>query len=414
MVVIDHFSKFVEFHAINDSKAPAVADIIVNEWCCRYGIPEQILSDGGKQYQSTLLELVYDLLDIRKTKTTAFHPQCDGQSEKTIQTLKNMVRAYIDENQEDWDTHMHQFAFAYNSAVHASTQQTPFEMMFGRCPKIPIDLLYPNTEVLLREPILKEYQLINEVGEVTVLEDHSEIANINAPIVAKNYLIELRTKMRNCFATAETNRNIRMNKAKINHDRNIRRHIYHVGELVLTDHPRIKKGLSHGLALKLHGPFKIIAVNENKCDYFIQLAGAKKAKIYQVHQNRLAKYFHAGRPFTASDHSENKDEKENKKRTYNKNPDCQRWRRNIESIEKNPSDLSNKSSESTSTDEDSEHSEQHLNEQIQTNSDSSSFENSETASNSGSEIDRLTKTEKPIEQRKKYPVRTKRPIERFE
>ncbi|CAF0831300.1 unnamed protein product [Brachionus calyciflorus] len=67
--------------------------------------------------------------NIRRLKTTPFHPQCDGQSERTIQTIKNMIKAYIDVDQLNWDLCLNQLAFAFNSSVHASTNQTSFEMI---------------------------------------------------------------------------------------------------------------------------------------------------------------------------------------------------------------------------------------------------------------------------------------------
>ncbi|CAF1078247.1 unnamed protein product [Brachionus calyciflorus] len=87
---------------IKNTKANKAADVIINDWCCRYGISYGILSDQATQSQFKLLDLVYDHLDIKRLKTTPFHPQCDGQSERTVQTLKNMIKCYVDENQESW------------------------------------------------------------------------------------------------------------------------------------------------------------------------------------------------------------------------------------------------------------------------------------------------------------------------
>ena len=87
LVIVDHFTKYIQLHAISNTKAETIANIIVNDWICSLGVPEQILSDLGTQYQSKLLEAVYEYLDILKLKTTAFHPQCDGQSERTIRTV---------------------------------------------------------------------------------------------------------------------------------------------------------------------------------------------------------------------------------------------------------------------------------------------------------------------------------------
>jgi hypothetical protein len=190
IIIICHFTSFLQLYGIQNTQATTAANKIVEEWICRFGIMDQILSDGGKSYQSKLLEAIYEFLDIEKLKTTPFHPQCDGKSENVIKTVKEMITAYIDEDQEDWDLNLNKIAFAYNTSVHAMTGQTPFEMMFGRRPKIPIDLLIPNTNDLGREAILEEYKITNELGEITVVEDVQQTVTEQMPIVAQSYLNE--------------------------------------------------------------------------------------------------------------------------------------------------------------------------------------------------------------------------------
>ncbi|RNA39717.1 RNA-directed DNA polymerase (reverse transcriptase) domain containing [Brachionus plicatilis] len=89
------------------------------------------------------------------------------------------------------------------------------------------------------------------------------------------------------------NRNCRMDKAKLDHDRKIKKFEYNIGDYVLTDHPKLKKGLLHGLA-HYHGPFVVVGKNENNCDYLIKLASSPRSKVRQVHKNRLKYYFHSG------------------------------------------------------------------------------------------------------------------------
>ena len=72
------------------------------------------------------------LLDIHKTQAAAYHPQCDGISERFMRPLKAMISSYIAEQQKDWDHNLDQFAFAYNKSAHASTQYTPFFLIHGR------------------------------------------------------------------------------------------------------------------------------------------------------------------------------------------------------------------------------------------------------------------------------------------
>ena len=86
-------------------------------WFWIFGIPERILSDRGKEFRSKLIEVISSILDIERINTTPELPQCDVQSEKSVQQIKKMIRAYCDENQDSWDLGVTQLCFAYNSSV---------------------------------------------------------------------------------------------------------------------------------------------------------------------------------------------------------------------------------------------------------------------------------------------------------
>ena len=68
-----------------------------------FGIPERIFSDGGTQYRRKILEAVYEYLDIQGLKTTDFQPACKNQSERTVQTTKQMIKCHIEEDQDNWE-----------------------------------------------------------------------------------------------------------------------------------------------------------------------------------------------------------------------------------------------------------------------------------------------------------------------
>ena len=95
-------------------------------------------------------------------KTTPFHPQYNGQSERAVQTTKAMLRAHVDDNQSNWDQLLSKITFAYNTSEHTTTKTTPFKLQFGRKPMIPIDILIPNTNLHQREVILKEFITMDE------------------------------------------------------------------------------------------------------------------------------------------------------------------------------------------------------------------------------------------------------------
>ena len=100
-----------------------------------------------------------------------------------------MIKSYIDEEQLTWDENLSKYAYAYNTSEHEATKFTPFELMFGRKPKIPIDIFIPNFNNFNREPILKKYTMINENGVVDVLADPVDTIEKNLPMVANEYIL---------------------------------------------------------------------------------------------------------------------------------------------------------------------------------------------------------------------------------
>ncbi|RNA05786.1 hypothetical protein BpHYR1_003568 [Brachionus plicatilis] len=185
-----------------------------------------------------------------------------------------------------------------------------------------------------------------------------------------------------------------MDKAKLEHDRKIRKFEYKVGDYVLTDHPKLKKGHSHGLAHKYYGPFVIVGINENKVDYFIRLASSPRSKIKQIHKNRLKFYFHSG-PSLETIKEEHEDEPvQSHKRKYRKDPNNPRWTKSSTNprITVNSSDAESCSSTESSSASLTE------NEEIQTNS--KRLSNHSDSSSNGSQIKILKKTKPDASQSK--------------
>ena len=105
------------------------------EFISRHSVPTAILSDQGRNYESNLFREALDLLDCHKVRTSSYHPECDGLSERFNRTYLEMVRSLINENQDDWDEVVPKVCFTYRTATHATTKKTPFEMLYGRRPK---------------------------------------------------------------------------------------------------------------------------------------------------------------------------------------------------------------------------------------------------------------------------------------
>ena len=141
LVVIDNFTKYLELFPIKDGTAVTIADKLANEYIPRNGAPEQLHTDQGENLNAKVVIDVCDILQTCKTRTTPFHPQSDGATERVIQTVNVMLSKVVSENQKDWDTKLGSVVMAYNSTVHESTGFTPYFLEHGREMRLPADFI---------------------------------------------------------------------------------------------------------------------------------------------------------------------------------------------------------------------------------------------------------------------------------
>ena len=132
----------MEAYPIPNQEAVTVAKTLTDHFFCRFSTPEQLHSDQGRQFESNLLAEVCQILGIRKTRTTPYHPQCDGLVERFNRTLLNMLATTTKDHPADWENHIRKVCMAYNTSVQSTTGYTPFYLMFGRQARIPADVMY--------------------------------------------------------------------------------------------------------------------------------------------------------------------------------------------------------------------------------------------------------------------------------
>ena len=142
LVVGDYFTRWMEAYPINNQEAGTVAQKLVDHVFCRLGIPEQLHSDQGKQFESKLVQELCKILKISKTRTTAYHPQCDGLVECFNRTLQDMIATMTADYPFDWEEALPKVCIAYNTSIHSTTGYSPFYLMYGREPRLPIDIVY--------------------------------------------------------------------------------------------------------------------------------------------------------------------------------------------------------------------------------------------------------------------------------
>jgi hypothetical protein len=140
LLVVDRFSKLVKLIPLTkDVSASKVAQLYLKYVYCNYGLPISIVSDQDTRFDSEFWLALWWLVSTSVHMGTARHPQTDRQSERTIKTIKQMLKMYLNKAGTNWLQWLPLAEFWYNSAKHSSTGKSPFEIVQGRNPRNPID-----------------------------------------------------------------------------------------------------------------------------------------------------------------------------------------------------------------------------------------------------------------------------------
>lgn len=145
VVFVDRLTKMAHFAATTmEVTAPQLAELFLREVVRLHGFPRDLVSDRDPRFTAGYWEQFWKALGVRLSMSTAYHPQTDGQTERTNKTLESILRAYVGWKLNDWDQHLTMAEFAYNSAPQASTRYSPFYLNYGREATKPIDLALRN------------------------------------------------------------------------------------------------------------------------------------------------------------------------------------------------------------------------------------------------------------------------------
>ncbi|GJZ05391.1 putative reverse transcriptase domain-containing protein [Tanacetum coccineum] len=138
-VIMDRSTKSAYFLPMReDYKMGRLARLYLNKIVFRHCVPILIISDHDSRFTSRFWQSMQKALGTRLDMSTTFHPQTDGQSERTIQSLEDMLRAYVLDFGGSWDVHLPLVEFLYNNSYHSSMRCAPFEGLYGRKCRSPI------------------------------------------------------------------------------------------------------------------------------------------------------------------------------------------------------------------------------------------------------------------------------------
>lgn len=163
LVVCDYATSYPEAVALRNIDAESVAEELVKLFA-RVGIPREILTDQGTNFTSQLLAKVYRLLHVKGLHSSPCHPQPDGLVERFNQTLKEMLRKTASEEGKDWDKLLPYVLFAYRVVPQESTGFLPFELVYGREVRGPLEMLEETWESTqdTKEDVLSYVMLMRE------------------------------------------------------------------------------------------------------------------------------------------------------------------------------------------------------------------------------------------------------------
>ena len=140
VVITDYFTKWAITRAVPRGTGAEIAQVLVDEVFCKHGSPKVILTDRGKEFQVKLLQELYRLFESKHVRTSSYHPQTNGLTERANGTLSVMLSMYTNRYHNDWDDYLPFVTFAYNTVVQESTKFPPFTLLYGYDAPLPTDV----------------------------------------------------------------------------------------------------------------------------------------------------------------------------------------------------------------------------------------------------------------------------------
>ena len=143
LVLQDHFSKYVVAYVVKDQTACTAAETLRNGYFRIFGAPAYLVSDQGKAFTGHIITHLCELYGVQKLRTSPYHAQTNGQVERMNQTIICMIRKLEKDWKACWSKHLPELLLAYNATHSTVTGYSPYYLLFGRRPRIPVDYLFP-------------------------------------------------------------------------------------------------------------------------------------------------------------------------------------------------------------------------------------------------------------------------------
>ena len=143
LVVEDHFTRYLQAYVTKNHTARTTARVLYNEYFSVFGFPHRLMSDQAPEFSGKVIAALCDLLGVAKICMSPYHPQSNGAVERAHQTLRRMIGKLDPEKRHKWKSHLGSVLIAYNATRSLVMGYSPYFLMFGCRPRLPIDLLFP-------------------------------------------------------------------------------------------------------------------------------------------------------------------------------------------------------------------------------------------------------------------------------
>ena len=140
LILTDVFTKWTVAITTRDQSAMSVVRALITSWIPHYGVPQRLHSDQGKCFEAEVVQALCKHYGIRKSRTSPYNPGGNGVCERFNRSLHNLLRVLSKEQKRRWPDHLQELVFHYNSTPHATTGQSPYFLLFGREPRLPVDI----------------------------------------------------------------------------------------------------------------------------------------------------------------------------------------------------------------------------------------------------------------------------------
>jgi transposase InsO family protein len=251
LMVVDQFTKWVQCFPVPDQSTEVVCQNLIERCFSNLGMPLQIHTDQGKNFQASLFKEMCRVFEITKTRTTPYRPCSNGQVERYNTVVLQMMRCYLQDEQRDWDKHLSLIGMAMRSTVNRNTGFTPNLLMLGREISIPGDVFGVNR--------------LNQGAS-----DPPE------------YLRRLLDMLEKAGEVARRNLGQAQRRQKRDYDLHIKQKMYGVGDLVYKRDTTQVKGQSTKLKSPFVGPYLVIEVLS---PVLYRVEGRSKTQV--LHHDRL-------------------------------------------------------------------------------------------------------------------------------